>query len=77
MCATSDDLARGDSDAVDHLILHKEPGQSLKDLNVYGYQVRQTKIFFSRKAFGFLNDYDLHDYCIALSLFFFIIFVFI
>lgn len=39
MCATSDDLARGDSDAVDHLILHKEPGQSVKDLNVYGYQV--------------------------------------
>ena len=39
MCATSDDLARGDSDAVDHLILHKEPGQTLKDLNVYGYQV--------------------------------------
>ena len=46
MCATSDDLARGDSDAVDHLILHKEPGQTLKDLNVYGYQVR----FFTEKT---------------------------
>ena len=75
MCATSDDLARGDSDAVDHLILHKEPGQSVKDLNVYGYQVRfENK--FKETRLGFFC-YDLHDYCIPLSLFFIIIFVFI
>jgi len=37
MCATADDVTRGDSDAVDHLIVHKVPGQSSN--NVYGYQV--------------------------------------
>lgn len=37
MCATAEDVTRGDSDAVDHLIVHKVPGQSSN--NVYGYQV--------------------------------------
>eukprot|EP00438_Fugacium_kawagutii_P026869 Skav221165 [mRNA] locus=scaffold85:304027:306632:+ [translate_table: standard] len=36
MCATADDARNGASDAIDHLILHQEPGQASA---VYNYQV--------------------------------------